>query len=207
MTRLNAPAGIIIYGGVGAFTARSADGSMYVVYCGERSGFKFGTHIYRILPNGTPEWINYAPFTESRVEATIESDGLYISYGAGDPARAPERVKIPGFVTPPFPGGTHTLPPTPVTISATDNTARDAIARLTNSVAADLARVKKELEAKIKALPTTQPKVLTEQEILDRIWQKSGDRLYADLRDNNSPSVNLIEKIVREEVAKLLAQR
>jgi hypothetical protein len=199
MTKLNAPAGIIIYGGVGSFTARSADGTMYVVYCGDRPGLKFGTHIYRILANGATEWINYAPFTESRVECSVEPDGLYISYGSGDPARAPERVKIPGYVTPPFPGGTHTLPPTPVTITATDNTARDAISRLTNSVASDLARTRRELEAKIKAIP--QQKVLTEQEILDRIWTKSGDRFYAELNNSESPVSNLIEQMIRRILA------
>lgn len=201
MTKLQAPAGIILYGGVGSFTARSADGSIYVVYCGERPGFKFGTHIYRILPNGTPEWVNYAPFTESRVDCNVEPDGLYISYGAGDPARAPERVKIAGFVTPPYPGGTHALPPTPVTITATDNTARDAIARLTSSVAADLARTRKDLEVKINAIPKTQPKVLSEQEILDRIWKYSGDRFYAELQNNDSPVTNIIENVIRRILA------
>lgn len=200
MTTLAAPSGIEIYGGVGAFTSRSADGSMYVVYCGERPNRKFGTHIYRILPNNVTEWVEYAPFTESRVECSVEPDGLYISYGAGDPARKPERIKVAGYVTPPFPGGTHTLPPSPVTVNGTDQTARDMATSAKTEARERDAQIKRDLEKKIAELaakvaaPSSGGVDL--QTMRDHIWTLTLDRVYHELTTNpNGPLANVIRNL------------
>lgn len=193
MTRLNAPGGIILYGGANIVSKRSADGCIYVVYAGERPDTKFGTHIYRILPDNRCEWVEYTPFTETRVDVSVEPDGMYITFPVNRD-RSPERVKVAGYITPPFPGGTHAAPVTPVITYATDANARDSIAALTRNVAADLARIKKDLETKITAL-ASKPTGMTDQGIKDHIWSISADRLYSELSNKTSAISNLIREI------------
>lgn len=200
MTTLVAPGGIEIYGGVGPFTARSADGSIYVVYCGERPGYKFGTHIYRILPNGTPEWVEYAPFTEGRVDANVEPDGLYISFGVGNPQRRPERVKVAGFVTSSFPGGTNYPPPSPVVVAAQDSTARELANAARSYAAEEIKRLKdtiKSLEARLVAEEQKPSGGVTEQQARDIAWELAEKRVYAELNGYNNPVKNLLETIIR----------
>jgi len=190
MTTLNAPGGIILFGGAQVATRRSADGSMYVVYTGERPDRPFGTYIYRILPNNRMEWVDYAPFTETRVDTSIESDGLYISFPVNRD-RNPERVKIAGFITPAYPGGTQSFQPTPITINATDVDARSSIANLTRNVASELAKLRKETIGKINAIP----KGISESSVRDIAWSLAADRMYAELARVGSPIFNLIKEI------------
>ena len=60
-----------VFGGAPSFSMRGRDNAVYVVYCGERAGKKFGTHAFRVLPNGDREWIELPVFTEGRVGVTI----------------------------------------------------------------------------------------------------------------------------------------
>jgi hypothetical protein len=199
MTTLVAPGGVVIYGGVGAFTARSADGSTYVVYCGERPNFKFGTHIYRILPDNRMEWVEYAPFTEGRVIVSVEPDGMYISFPVNR-ERQPERVKVAGYVTPPFPGGTHTLPPAPVPTQPVPTQPVDMVdegaRQYTTAVKKELIAELDKLKARVAALENS-PGGVTEQQVRDVVWSLVPDRVYADLNGYNNPVKNVLETIIR----------
>jgi len=192
MTTLNAPGGIILFGGAQVATRRSADGSMYVIYTGERPDRPFGTYIYRILPNNRMEWVDYAPFTETRVDTSIESDGLYISFPVNRD-RNPERVKIAGFITPAYPGGTQSFQPTPVTINATDVDARSSIANLTRSVATELAKLRRDTDKRFAGIPT----VLSESSVRDIVWTFTKEAIYFELTNNlQGPLANVIRAVV-----------
>ena len=192
MTTLNAPGGIILFGGAQVATRRSADGSMYVIYTGERPDRPFGTYIYRILPNNRMEWVDYAPFTETRVDTSIEADGMYISFPVNRD-RNPERVKIAGFITPAYPGGTQSFQPTPVTINATDADARSSIANLTRSVATELAKLRRDTDKRFAGIPT----VLSESSVRDIVWTFTKEAIYFELTNNlQGPLANVIRAVV-----------
>jgi len=192
MTTLNAPGGIILFGGAQVATRRSADGSMYVVYTGERPDRPFGTYIYRILPNNRMEWVDYTPFTETRVDTSIESDGLYISFPVNRD-RNPERVKIAGFITPAYPGGTQSFQPPPITINATDVDARSSIANLTRNVATELAKLRRDTDKRFAGIP----KVLSESSVRDIVWTFTKEAIYFELTNNlQGPLANVIRAVV-----------
>jgi len=192
MTTLNAPGGIILFGGAQVATRRSADGSMYVIYTGERPDRPFGTYIYRILPNNRMEWVDYAPFTETRVDTSIEADGMYISFPVNRD-RNPARVKIAGFITPAYPGGTQSFQPTPVTINATDVDARSSLANLTRSVATELAKLRRDTDKRFAGIP----KVLSESSVRDIVWTFTKEAIYFELTNNlQGPLANVIRAIV-----------
>lgn len=195
------PNGIVVFGGAAPFVRHSADGSIYVVYCGERPGRKFGTHVYRVLPNNQTEWVEYAPFTEGRVDAEVRPDGLYISFPVNR-ERQIEDVKIAGFITPGYPTSGQTAPapvptpvqpvPTPIT-DLVDEGARE----YTSNVKKELLGRIITLEKKVAALETRPVGGFDEQRVNDHAWAKAGERLYAELADPSSPVSNLIRELAK----------
>jgi hypothetical protein len=181
MERLTNPGGIEIFGGADIVSVRSADNSTYVVYCGERRGSKFGTHVYRIV-NGRAEWVELPAFTETRAGVTVEPDGMFLTWPIG--ASGIVRIKVPGYVTPGFPsaGAGAALPPSPVVVSSQDTTARASIDALRTEYRESLAKTKRDLEAKINAMPKPASGV-SEQSARDIAWSLAADRFYAELQN------------------------
>lgn len=194
------PNGIVVFGGVGPVTVRDANNYLYVVYCGERPGRKFGTHVFRVTPNGTPEWVEYAPFTEGRVETTIEPDGLYISFPTNK-ERNIERVRIVGFVTPGYPTSGQSAPaPSPVPTQPTPTTpVPDMVDEGARAYTSDVKKLLLgeigKLQQRVTNLEKRPVSGFDEQRVNDHAWAKAGERLYAELADPNSPISNLVREL------------
>lgn len=194
-----APGGVNIYGGSDLVTYRDAAGFLYVPYCGERPGRKFGTHCFRVRPDGTTtEWVELPGFTEGRAGVSLEPDGLWLSYPTTN-GRDLVRFQVPGFVMPGFPSSGKPAPaPPPVAPvtppAAPSGPAVDEVARKYTS------DVKKELSAKIAALEGRigQPSAggLTPAQVQDHIWSKAPDAIYARLAANDAGLVGEIRRIV-----------
>ncbi|HMQ31875.1 MAG TPA: hypothetical protein PKD53_14195 [Chloroflexaceae bacterium] len=194
------PGGVAIYGGSDLHAYTSADGTLFVIYCGERGpGYKFGTYCLRYWPGGRREWVELPAFTEGRAGVVREPDGLYLAWPLPH-GRAWERVKVPGYVTPGWPT-TGKVAPAPVAItttppvgSLTDTQARGEIASLKKQVAAQAAQI-----AALAARPVAAPADV--QTIRDVIWNLPTvvDKIYAELAADNKGLVGQIERIARRD--------
>lgn len=213
MPVIPAPDKINIFGGANLATKRSADGSIFVVYSGERAGYPFGTHLYRVALDSKIDWVDYTPWTENRVDVSVEPDGMYLTYPTNS-QKQPIRTKVQGFVTPAYPGGSQSFPPAPALISQRDEVARDlyAVLKRENAESIESARknhekalkkVRDELIAADNDLKATMVKQgVSESSAKDIAWKISADRLYAEFNDTNSPASSLVRRIVEEAVKK-----
>ena len=195
MTTLSAPNGVVHYGGASVTTARSADGSIYVIFVGEAPGKVFGTYIYRVRPNGATEWVDLPVFTPGRCGVTVEPDGMYISFPV-DRDRRIERIKVPGFVTPNYPGGTQSFPPSPITVAATDTSARASASAALQETSKLTTQIKK-LETGLAEVAARPSSSITEQQVRDIAWELAEKRIFAELNGWNNPVKNLLETIIR----------
>ena len=198
MPVVNNPGSVSHYGGSDVVSVRDAHNVIYTIAVLEAPNKRFGLYVYRTFPDGRSEWVGLPETTEGRAGVSIEPDGMYLSWPVNRD-RHITRVKVPGFVTPNYPGGTQSFLPSPITVAAQDVEAR---ANASNALKYAQDEIKK-LNAEVKKLkndlvtlaarPTGQ---LTEQEILDRIWKVSADRFYAELSNSDSPVSNLIRELV-----------
>jgi hypothetical protein len=208
------PAGVV-YEGAPAFTAQSADGWIYAVYCGERPGKPFGTHCFKINPaQARSEWVELPVFTPTRVGVTVEPDGAYISFPTqGSNWTNIARVKIPGFIPLVGSGEPIIIEPQPQPLPPPQPTAcEDEGARVyTTKVKAELKGQIAELEQRLDALALPAPDTsgLTRQDVLDILWNAPQliDRIYAELlKRNNSGLVAELKAVAREAVMEALAE-
>lgn len=199
MPVINNPGGVSHYGGSDIVSVRSADGSIFVIAVLETADKRFGTYVYRTHADGRSEWVPLPETTEGRCGVTIEPDGMYLSWPVNRDKQV-TRVKVPGYVTPSFPGGTNFPAPSPIVVSSQDTEARanaQAALKYAQEEASRLYKEIKKLTAEINALKKSSTAQLTEQEIKDRIWQFSADRFYFELSNPNSPVSNLIREIAK----------
>lgn len=206
---------------------KGRDNAVYVVYCGERPGKKFGTHAFRVLPNGVREWVELPAFTEGRVGVTVEADGAYLTFPT-DRDTAELRVKLPGFVPMDFTG---TLPPPvdpqplPQPTQPSGPCVDEEGRAYTNAVKKELKGDVAKLDARVKALEA-RPVVTGNGGLnADQVWQLSRDSVYANLIESRTDGIAKeiaaiarevtggaagvtearVREIVREELVKLLA--
>lgn len=199
MTVFNMPPGGVAFGGVAPETKVSANGWVYVVYCGERPGYKFGTHVYRIWPqNNHVEWVDLPAFTETRAAVHIEPDGMYLSWPTNR-ERQVQRIKVPGFVTLGYPSNGQTVnnpAPLPQPTTTVDSQARQDIANLRNQIT-QLSALVTQLRNRVDTLEKRPTSSLTVKQVEDIAWSKSADRMYFELGQPNSGIVGRITQIVR----------
>lgn len=199
------PGGVGIYGGAGLSTFMSADGILYVPFCGERAGRKFGTYCFRIHPNGQPEWVDLPAFTEGRPGASLEPDGLWLSWPSDRGDRI-TRIQVPGFITPGFPtSGKPAPPPPPVVAQPPPQAAGPLVDAEARAAAADvkreLGRRFGELGSKLAVLEA-RPAGLSEAQVRDVIWNgPTVDRIYADLASDRGGLVEQVRRIAQSVVA------
>lgn len=204
------PGGVEIFGGADLVTVMSADGWLYIIYCGERAGHKFGTHCFRQGPQGQLEWVELGVFTEGRAGATLEPNGLFLSWPLGRGNRL-MRIQLPGFVTPGFPTSGQAAPAPPPTLAppppTTGGSLVDEGARAyTGQVKKELQGVIREQEARIKALEArlaaleSRPSQINVEQLRDVIWNLPVvvDRVYAELRADNPGLVEQVSRIARQ---------
>lgn len=86
------------YEGAPIFSARSADGAVYFVYSGVRPGTSTFSQQVAVWRNGVWSWIDVPNAWQARPSATVEADGLYVTYASSD--NVIRRWKVPGFVSP-----------------------------------------------------------------------------------------------------------
>lgn len=200
-----APGGVSIYGGADLSTFMSADGVLYVPFCGERSGQKFGTYCFRVHPGGQVEWVDLPAFTEGRPGATLEPDGLWLSWPNNAGNRI-TRIQVPGFITPGFPtSGKPAPPPPPVVAQPPPQAAAPLVDAEARAAAAeikrDLGRKLGDLGAKLAALEA-RPAGLGEAQVRDVIWNgPTVDRVYADLASDRGGLVEQVRRIAQGVVA------
>ncbi|HMQ32176.1 MAG TPA: hypothetical protein PKD53_15710 [Chloroflexaceae bacterium] len=205
-----APGGAEIYGGSDLHAYMSADGTLFVIYCGERGpGYKFGTYCLRYWRDGRREWVELGAFTEGRAGVVREPDGLYLAWPLPG-GKSWERVKVPGYVTPGWPSSGQsvvapvsiTTTPAPAQFAGADQAARDQLAALKKQLAALTNRV-----AQLEARPAGAqgPDV---NQIRDVIWNLPTvvDRIYAELAADNKGLVEQVERIVRRVLARGASQ-
>lgn len=190
------PGGVEIYGGADLAAFTDAHGYLYVVYCGERAGRKFGTHAFRVTPQGGLEWVELPAFTEGRAGVSLEPSGLWLTWPAPN-GKSFSRYQVPGFVVPGFPSSGQTAP-APIPIPATP--APGSASGVDKEGREYTSKVKKELEAKIAELGSRigQPAAggLTASQVMDHIWAKAPDAIYARLQGNDPGLVGEIRRIV-----------
>ena len=195
--QLELPAGGYIFGGVAPEVHQSADGVLYVVFCGGIGSEPFGTYVYRIYPNMHVERVPLPAFTPTRAATSIRPDGLYLTWPTRN-ERAIIEVKVPGFVTPS--GGTVAPSPTGV-----DQVARNDIAALRNQVSqlSTLLNTTRnevtQLRNRVAALEA-RPVGLSQQQVETVAWNKSADRMYFELGNPNSGIVGRITQLVQSLV-------
>lgn len=190
------PGGVAIYGGSDLHAYTSADGTLFLIFVGERGpGYTFGTYVLRYWRDGRREWVELPAFTEGRAGVVREPDGLYLAWPLPH-GRSWERIKVPGYVTPGWPSSGKTvvapvsITTTPAPAALTDREARDQVAAL-----------KRTVEAQAKAIAQLQARPaggLTAGQVDDRLWAKLPDALYALLAGNNAGIVGQIRRIVGE---------
>lgn len=200
MEKLLLPGGSI-YGGAPTFSMKGRDGATYVVYCGERPGRKFGTHAFRVLPNGVREWIELPAFTETRAGVTVEADGAYITWPT-DRDTAAMRVKLPGFVPMDYTGELPpSIPVQPAPTPAPDHQCVDAEGRAyTNSVKNELKGQLAKVENRVSALERGGAGGgVSEQTVRDIIWSgPTVDRVFAEMKNRDSGVAKEVAAIARE---------
>lgn len=186
-----------VYGGVQSFSALSADGSTYAVVCGEitAAGEKlpFGTHVFRVQ-GSTIQRIVLPEFFSGRVGATVESDGLYLTYTPNKSVL--RRIKVPGFV--PAGANVQNVQGTPILIPQVDAALQARVNTLQNELDS--------LKNKVSSLsnqPAPQPAV-SDQHIADIAWAKANDAIYAQTRDANSPLMATIWQKAKDAAFGLL---
>lgn len=198
-----------MYGGAGIFTFQSADGWMYVIFCGDGPD-GFGSYVYR-YKDGKEERIPLPYFSNSRPSADIEADGLYITLFKND-EKGVVRFRIPSFVVPGYPSNGSTggqLPP-PAT-EAIDTVARGNIASVQTKVDNTAATLKREADnlwnaiiADRKVVANLATRVntmsnagLTKEQVEAIAWQKALDAQYWSITSPDSDArKKLIELIV-----------
>lgn len=200
MPQLRNPGGIVHFGGAAVFTMRSADGWIYTVFVGERSGKKFGTHCYRTSADNTrSEWVDLGEFTEGRAGVTVEADGVYLSWPINR-ERDVTRVKLPGFILPGYPTSGQSSPaPAPIPTQPVPTPTPDMIDEVARAYTSDtkkllLGEISK-LQQRVAALEARPVGGFDERRVNDHAWAKAGERLYAELADPNSPISNLVREL------------
>lgn len=168
-----------VYGGVQSFSALSADGSTYAVVCGEitAAGEKlpFGTHVFRVQ-GSTIQRIVLPEFFSGRVGATVESDGLYLTYTPNKSVL--RRIKVPGFV--PAGANVQNVQGTPIVIPQVDAALQARVNNIQNELDS--------LKRKVSELSNQPASVsVSDQHIADISWSKANDAIYAQIQDANSP--------------------
>lgn len=194
-----------VFGGAPSFSMKGRDGAVYVVYCGERPGKKFGTHAFRVLPNGTREWVELPAFTEGRVGVTVEADGAYLTWPV-DRDTAELRVKLPGFVPMDFDG---TLPPPvqpqpvptpPAPVNAVDEEGRAYTNAVKKELKGDVAKLDARLKA-VEARPAGGAGGVSEAQARDIAWSLAPSAVYADLQRADSGIRKVIGEIAAGQTA------
>lgn len=199
------PGGVTIYGGADLPTFMSADGVLYVPYCGERTGQKFGTYCFRVHPSGQAEWVDLPAFTEGRPGATLEADGLWLSW-PNERGNRITRIQVPGFITPGFPSSGRPAPPPPPIVAqpppqpSTSNVDAEARAAAAE-VRRELGRKIADLGAEVAALEARPGGGLNESQVRDVIWNgPTVDRIYAELATDRGGLVDQVRRIARAVV-------
>lgn len=196
------PGGTVIFGGADLITAMSADGWLYVPYCGERAGRKFGTHCFKVGPQGQLAWVELPVFTEGRAGATIEPNGLFLHWPNARGNQA-IRVQVPGFVTPGYPtsGQPAPAPPPEPTPSPTPPPSGEVV---DEGARAYTSQVKRELKGELAVLAgrvgTLEQRPaggggLTATQVADVVWVKTPDAIYARLVGNDPGLTGEIRRI------------
>jgi hypothetical protein len=197
LTVYNLPGGSEIYGGADLMSFRSDDNTVFIVYCGERTGHKFGTHIVRCFTPNRAEYIDLPSFFEGRAGCAVEPDGLYVSWPSAD-AKALVRYKVPGYVTPGYPSNGQQvapLPPAPSQPASTvDATARQQISELRAQMEREVKALRNEIDV-LKRRP-----VMTEQAVKDYVWTWSNRRIFWDLTaDTQGALANTIRAMIKQK--------
>jgi hypothetical protein len=90
------------YEGAPVFSARSADGAIYVIYAGVQPGGSVFLQQCAVLRNGKWSWLKVPQAWHARPSMTLEHDGLYMTYASSETSTV--RWRVPGFVVPPSAG-------------------------------------------------------------------------------------------------------
>lgn len=193
-----------IFGGADVWSAMSADGWLFVVYCGERPGKKFGTHAFRVWPdNGHIEWVDLPTFTELRSTTGIEPNGAFVTFTDPKGQRV-YRQQLPLYRTPGFPNSGQTAPnppspaptPTPQPAPGTpvvDEEARAYTSAVKKELKGDIAKLDNRLKA-VEARPVGGSGGLSREEG----WQLAKDSVFADLEARTSGIARSVAAIARE---------
>lgn len=195
---LDSPSPGGIFGGADVWSAQSADGWIYFVYCGERPGRSFGTHAFRVWPaNGHTEWLELRSFTELRSTAGVEPNGAWLTYTNG-PGNRVYRQQVPLFVTPGYPSsGKTAATPAPPPAAVIDEGARAYASAIKQELTATIKRLEGRIEAltrRVEALerrpnPSDQLTPGQIRSVRDVIWGPERDAVnvvYAEVIKPNS---------------------
>lgn len=193
----------VIFGGADVWSGMSADGWLYVVYCGERPGRKFGTHAFRVWPaNGHWEWVELPTFTELRSTTGIEPNGAFITFTDPKGVRV-FRQQLPGYRTPGFPTSGQPAPnpptpaPTPTPQPAPGGPVVDEEGRrYTSAVKSELKGDIGKLNVRVTALE--QRAAPSGGVSRDEAWQLAKDSVFSELENRTSGIARSVAAIVRE---------
>ena len=86
------------YEGAPVFSARSADGALYVIYAGVQPGSSTFAQQCAVLRDGKWSWLKVPQAWHARPSITLEHDGLYMTYASSEATTV--RWRVPGFVVP-----------------------------------------------------------------------------------------------------------
>jgi hypothetical protein len=94
------------YEGAPVFSARSADGALYIIYAGVQPGSSVFAQQCAVLRDGKWSWLRVPQAWHARPSMTVEHDGLYMTYASSESTTV--RWRVPGFVVPASGGGSGT---------------------------------------------------------------------------------------------------
>ena len=90
------------YEGAPVFSARSADGALFIVYAGVQPNSSVFAQQCAVLRNGKWSWLRVPQAWHARPSMTVEHDGLYMTYASSESTTV--RWKVPGFIVPDLSG-------------------------------------------------------------------------------------------------------
>jgi hypothetical protein len=164
---------------------------------------------YLPLDTLKPEYLGECPVgtKDGMASAAILTDGRVLLVSASSPTGAGSDCEL--YVTlldtnlPVGSASDHR----PINISIVEDTVARLQANAANNSAKDAKNAANDAVNRTKSLEKAltgelSQRDLTEQEILDRIWQKSKDAFYDELGNENSGVVGRIKDLIREELGK-----
>ncbi len=185
------------YDGAGISSHQSADGSVFFVYSGKNPDGVFKQQVARFHKKKW-QWYDVPIPHHARPTATLEPDGLYITYYT-DKEGTTRRWKVPDFVTPAFAIGSDVAPQPPPTGEVIDVTAREQ----NRQQATQIEALRKELNELKKQVQQRPSGGLTWLQIKDHLWTDNiiNDKVYSDLSQKGG-IYGMIEAIVKSIVGK-----